>query len=400
MAIYELKTFSDIVTAVREELKIQSADSESIIRIKRNINTCYINDLCSKHWDWLRKSADITHNATSEGTCAVTVNSRTVTLSAALDDSRTGYKFSTNEKIYTILSHTGGSATVELEAEYVDETNATASYKIWSDAVVLPPDCNEVEGVYRDEKFVPIEMSGLHVFREKVLLGPKEESGPRYGCVAAQADPDQFTAVAGAPSVTHRSSSGLVKTLKFDADPSSYYPAGKRILVSGSTVKTYNGKFIVSSVDSTNFLVTYTGTNLLTQAETADSGITLKGENVEGQDERYTKLLIHPSLSDDYHTLHVDYFRYVKPLENDSDEPLMPITDRTVLLYGALRSSWVRERNEEVADRNERYYDRKLAEMCGKLDDSTDHVRLKVNKQYLALKRRRIRLPYDFKRIN
>jgi hypothetical protein len=43
MAIYELKTFKDIIDAVREELKIQSTDTETINRIKRNINTLYIS---------------------------------------------------------------------------------------------------------------------------------------------------------------------------------------------------------------------------------------------------------------------------------------------------------------------------------------------------------------------
>ncbi len=42
MAAYEVKTFADIVSAVREELKIQSTDTTSVNRIKRNINVAYL----------------------------------------------------------------------------------------------------------------------------------------------------------------------------------------------------------------------------------------------------------------------------------------------------------------------------------------------------------------------
>ena len=45
MAIFELRTFDDVIQAVREELKIQSTDTVSINRIKRNINSVYLDEV-------------------------------------------------------------------------------------------------------------------------------------------------------------------------------------------------------------------------------------------------------------------------------------------------------------------------------------------------------------------
>ncbi|MCK5016136.1 MAG: hypothetical protein KAS32_03610, partial [Candidatus Peribacteraceae bacterium] len=190
------------------------------------------------------------------------------------------------------------------------------------------------------------------------------------------------------------------KTLTFAADPSSYYSAADRIEVVGATIKTYNGRFVVSSVDASNNQITYTGAVPLTQSSTADGGITLQAEINETNTSRYRELLIHPSISTESHNIHIDYIKQVIAMENDADEPLIPLEDRAILLYGALHKAWARERNPEEAARNLQLFAGKIVQMRGDLDESTDHVTLMVSKHYLGTKRNRMRFPLNFKRFD
>lgn len=402
MAIYQLKTFADLVAAVREELKIQSTDSVTIQRIKRDINMVYLNEVVPREtWKWLRRRADLVQNAVIEtGTAAVTQGSTSVTLSSAPTISVKDYYFSAaaNSTQYRIAQHTAGSTTVTLEAAYVDSTSASTSYKIWTDAIPLPSDCRETFKVVRDDSVVPLESNGIREFREHQIILPKQEGKPVRYSTSDYVDPLAFEDVSGAPSITHRASSGLIKTLTFASDPSDYYSVGNRIQVSGAGNRVYNGTFIVSSVTSST--ITYTARVALSETTTADASIDLKVANAESVEERYRNLLIHPAITDDPILLHVDYVRQAPALEADSDEPLMPIEDRIILLYGALVKGWSRERNPEEAGRNAALFQQKLVEMAGNNDDSYDPVKMKVSRTYLATKRKKLRFPWDFRRFN
>ena len=393
MAAIQLKTFKDIVDAVREELKIQASDTVTIPRIKRDINIIYLNEVIpQERWKWLRGKIDLNQQAAFEDSnVTVTQGSRIVTLTTAPTDSKEGYLFSlaNRSEIYRIAKHTAGSTTVELESDYVESTSSSASVQIWTDAIPLPSDCRETVQVYTDLDSRPLEHDGLQMFRNKVLLGPKEEGRPRTYTTTDYVDPDRYSVVSGAPAITDRGSEGLIKTLTFAADPSSFYEVGDHIEVSGATIKTYNGRYVVSSVDSSGNTITYTGTVPLKEATTADGGISIELQNVPGNSERYREMLIHPSINDKQTTIHIDYIKEAAPMEADNDEPLLPIEDRVILLYGALVRAWSRERNPEEANRNAVLYTNKLASMQGKLDDSTDYVRLQVNKTYLSTKRNR-----------
>ena len=58
-----------------------------------------------------------------------------------------------------------------------------------------------------------------------------------------------------------------------------------------------------------------------------------------------------------------------------------------VLVYGALSSSWLRDRNPEMYKENERLYLQKIAEMKAKIEDSLDMPRIEVADDYMAYKR-------------
>ena len=85
MSVYQLKDFSDIYTAMLEELKIQSTDTVNVNRIKRIINEVYIDEVAPfKRWWWLAGHTDVTIKPYyANGTCEVTPLSTTVTLSVA-----------------------------------------------------------------------------------------------------------------------------------------------------------------------------------------------------------------------------------------------------------------------------------------------------------------------------
>ncbi len=107
----------------------------------------------------------------------------------------------------------------------------------------------------------------------------------------------------------------------------------------------------------------------------------------ETESDRYRVLKIHPSLVSDTITLHVDYIKEVESLDLDADEPVMPMEDRIVLVYGALSRAWSRERNPEEALRNERLFKEKLDRMAGKVEDGFDKPQLTPDNLYVRKKR-------------
>lgn len=402
MAIFEVRTFKDIQDAVREEVKIQSGDTESINRIKRDINAVYLNEIAAyERWKWLREKIDLTlQDRFDTGTVSVTKNSKTITLSSAPTISKKGHFFALKSKkeIYRIEQHDANSTTVVLEAPYTDSTSTTATFQVWTDAIALPTDARETFHVVDTLRQVPLENTGLQEFRNIVTMNPFQESRPRTYTVSDYVDPEPYTTISGLPSLTTRASSGLVRTLVFGSDVTALLPAGTFIEVSGSANNEYNGRFIVSSVSTVT--VTYTAKTIFNESAVADGALTVKSLSVESASERFRELLVYPSVQKDKVTLHIDYIKIPPALENNTDEPLMPLEDRMSIVYAALIRAWSRERNPEEANRNAVLYTNKLSKMQGKLGDSTDHATLMVSKTYLSVKRRGLRIPFDFTRFD
>ena len=389
MAIYEIKTFADIYGAVREELKVQSGDTNSIARIKRNVNQVYLQEVVPfRRWPWLTKSIDLSLPPYVEtGTAAVTEESQTVTLSSAPATSKQGHWFSVkgSNRRYRIYSHAAASTTLVLEAPYEDATDATATYQIWTDALPLPADCRETVEVTRDGAADPLMGVGFQEFKRIVNADPKREEKPSFYHTAEALDPAPYTTISGLPATSTRSSAGLVRTVVFASTVAAYLTQGERIRITGAGAAGYNGEFVVSSVSTTT--VTFTATTALVESSTSDTGMTVTKLSQESSDESSRRLMVHPSMQDTYSTLHVDYVRKVYPLESDSDEPVMPLEDRVLLVYGALALSWDRERNGEASNKNELKFREKLSKMAARFEDSTDFARLKPSSLYLAAKR-------------
>lgn len=387
---YQLRTFDDIVDAVMEELKYQSSDTVSRNRIKRDVNMIYMNEVVPyEQWKWLRGHVTLNHNAYyTTGTASVTQNSTALTLSTAPSGSKRGHFFSVEgqTEIYRIAQHTASATAVVLDAPYIGSTDTDVTFKIWTDKLALPVDCRDTVSVHTDYMDVPLEGMGVQQFRRHAITTPKLEQRPRFYCTSDYVDPSPFSLISGLPALSTAASDGHVKTLVFASTVAAYLQAGDRIEVSGSVLHhSFNGEWVVSSVSTTT--VTYSTTVAVTVAAQADASLVLKKDNNEKALERFKELWVYPSLYNQRCILHVDYTKEAAPLVEDEDEPLMPLGDRTVLLYGGLMRAWTRERNPEEANRNATLYQRKLEKMAGKLDDSTDLPILRTGKTWLAAKR-------------
>lgn len=104
---------------------------------------------------------------------------------------------------------------------------------------------------------------------------------------------------------------------------------------------------------------------------------------------RYRVMKLYPSVYANSTTLTVDYVKEVSALDLTTDEPKMPVEDRVVLVYGALARAWKRLRNDNAAMMSQQDFDRKLAEMSGRVEDSQDSAQLTPSSPYLARKRGR-----------
>lgn len=398
---YVVQTFIDIINAVREELGADQNDTKVLNRIKRDINEVYLQEICAEKtaWWWLTKNVEVQAKAYfNTGTAAVTVNSTTVTLTETPSVSYRGYLFSADgyNEIYRIARHTSGSTTLYLESPYTGSTSSATDFRIWADSVPLPADCSNTLEVRHSFKSKPLEGLGIQEFRRLVSTAPKASQRPEFYCTGNLVDPDPYESISGLPATTYRSSSGLVRTVVFAStlgasEATAYLAPGDRIEVTGAGHQDYNGTWVVSELSTTtatNDTVKFTAESNKTESSTSDTGITIKKIASTDKKAKYRELLLYPSLFDANTTLYVDYKMEAPPLIDDSDEPLIPLEDRNVLVYGALSRQWVKVRDEETANRNEIKFQQKLAKMAGRIDDAIDLPKIQISGNYLRGKRR------------
>lgn len=395
--VYQLKTFQDIIDAALEELGIQSTDTTRVNRLKRDINTYYIDEVVPfARWWWLRGDAQLIHEAAFDtGSASVTKNSTAVTLSETPSRSYVGYWFSVkgDQTRYKITEHTAGTSALVLSRPYIDTTAADRRFKIWTDEVALPANCNEVIEVYHDISNQPLRNYGLQEFRKLTSINAKREQFPIYYTTTDYKDPQPTSAVSGLPSVSSVSSSQFVKTVLFASTlgataSTALLRVGDRIRVTGGPSSGYDIEeaivYDLSQTTVANDTIKYIGQSPKTETDVAPGSLTVAKANEALFGERYRNLLVYPSINSTNVQIHVDYVKEAKPLENGSDEPLIPLEYRSVLLYGALSRSWAKQDNEPETRRNQALADRKLAQMKGKLEDSPDKPQIRINQNYLG----------------
>ena len=397
---YIVKTFEDIVDAVIEELGEDSSDIKIVNRIKRDINSVYLQEVVPyKNWWWLTKSVEVQAKAYfNTGTATVTSNSTAVVLTESPGVTYKGFYFSPDgyNEVYKIAQHTSGSPNLVLESPYTGQSGSLKTFRIWSDVVPLPADCMATLEVRHSFRNKPLESWGRQEFRRLSSTGPKASARPENYSTGNLADPDPFDSISGMPASTFRSSAGLTRTLVFATslgatEDTALLSPGDRIEVSGGGHYSYNGEWVVSELATTsvtNDTIKFTGEERKNESSTADTGFTLKKAASKDNKAKYRELLIYPALFDANTTLYVDYKVEPSPLTNDSDEPMIPLEDRNVLVYGALSRQWVKHRDEETANRNAMLFGSKIANMAGRIEDSVDLPKIQISPTYLRGKRR------------
>lgn len=104
----------------------------------------------------------------------------------------------------------------------------------------------------------------------------------------------------------------------------------------------------------------------------------------ETESDRYRLLKVYPSVSSYDTHIRFDYVKEAGALDAAGDEPLMPVEDRIVILYGALSQVWSSiGRNPEEAARNYQLFQSKLAKMMGKIQDSMDKPKIVPDSAYM-----------------
>jgi hypothetical protein len=390
MAILQVRTFKDIQDSIMESLQIQSTDSVTRNRIKRDINLIYEEVLAFKDWSWARGYRQLqVEPYYSSGTATVATGSNEVTLSGTITSSKKGYNFSIDghNEVYRIESHTAGTATLKLET-VVTGTSGSFSFKIWSDIVALPTEARDVVEVRHDYSRNPLENYGLQEYRRLTAGAPKADGRPWCFTVTDWEDPASYDSIASLPAAVSRTSAGRVKTLTFASSVTSFFTAGDYIEVSECGDFTYNGEWIVSSVSGST--ITFTATSATTESAVADTAFVVKARNTESY-EQFRKMLVYPSISNMRTMIHVDYIRNAPPLEEDTDEPIIPRQHRRVLLYGASWLAWKKQRNEEESDKYYALYQQTLAQIAGKTESSPDKPVMRMSRAYLQTKRFPIR---------
>lgn len=393
MAALEIKTFGDLVAAVREETKISASDTVSVNRIKRNINIVYREVITYKRWWWMVENTAIKiPKFYNRGTCRVIHGSSLVTFDNAVAEPKESYFFSVegDNEIYTVESHTPGALTLRLSSVFNGPTNFTANFKIWTDHIPLPTNCKETVEIVNPFSRLPLENLGMQEFRRLTSGMPKRGGSPEAYYTGDFFEPFPDAAINGLPALLHHYSSGTTKTLVFASAVPASLTANTTLRIKGASHPSYNGEIAIARIATTNVAndtIIYTGFGEYTEQNTPDSGISIRLLSSTANRSRYRALFYYPALSENNLDLSLDYQKNVPSLENDSDEPIIPLDDRIVLLYGALNLTWRRERNKEEADTNLGLYRERLAAMAGQMQDSLDKPILQPSKLYLSGKR-------------
>jgi hypothetical protein len=146
----------------------------------------------------------------------------------------------------------------------------------------------------------------------------------------------------------------------------------------------------VTTTTVTNDTITYSALTSRTESSTADTGITVTKQNTESY-ETQNQLIVFPSMFNQTTLLTVDYIKDIQALEDDDDEPSIPLKDRVVLYWLGASYAYSRERNPEEALLYRQLAEQRLAKMAGRTTESIDKPSLVPSNLYLNSKRQSIR---------
>lgn len=104
----------------------------------------------------------------------------------------------------------------------------------------------------------------------------------------------------------------------------------------------------------------------------------------EYESDRFRQVRVYPAITQTPVTLNIDYIQDVTEMVDDADEPVLPVTDRIVIYYGAGAQAWsLISRNEDMHDRWYMKAEAKLKRMAGETQDGFDSPALSPKSSYV-----------------
>lgn len=108
----------------------------------------------------------------------------------------------------------------------------------------------------------------------------------------------------------------------------------------------------------------------------------------EHESDRYRQLKLYPGIYNKPVTITVDYIKQVNALDDLGDEPAMPLEDRIVLKYGALKIAWRSVMNDITnAQISSQEFENKLQRMAGRIEDTHDKPKIQPDAFYVRKRR-------------
>lgn len=394
---YRLRTFLDIQNAAIEALRIQPSDIQSLNRIKRNINISYLNQVVSssRSWTWLNKTAVVSTQPFYED-CTVSVqqNIAYITFARPIGGSRKNWFIGVagSNEVHQIFEHEDGGTVATLTTRFSGLTNTAARFRIWSDCVPLPADCQTVRTVSSSHKDEPLTSVSLQQLRKYQARNEGFMGKPHIFAEGPRIMPNPYAVIAGLTNPISRQSDGLQKTLYFSQDPSQFLQPGDRLRVVSGLKFEYEGDVSLSAVSAENKSIQYTARNKRIEANTA---VSVPNEIqifsiAEGDQDPYPTLVIHPSMDEYNHVnnLIVDYQAYPEELLNPDDEPMIPIQHRQVLFFGAMWLSCDRDTDMERAAMYKGLMDQEIQRMVALTTMPARTPKIEFSKDYIKSKMR------------
>jgi len=112
--------------------------------------------------------------------------------------------------------------------------------------------------------------------------------------------------------------------------------------------------------------------------------------DAEVEADRKRKLWLYPAINTVDLTITVLYRKEVTALSADADEPIIPIEDRDILVYGTEQLVWKNlVRDLESSEASKRDFDDKLKDMLNRNEAGQDYPMLTMDSTYHTLKRLR-----------
>lgn len=164
MANLDLVNFEDIFSAVARQVKGDTADTETLNKIKESINRRYREIASRKKWKWLieNRRALRLRQRYNTGTISLTNGQRIITgvgTTFTATHRRWWIKPTGDNPSYRVIA-VPSATSILINTEHTEATLTGAAYTLYQSEVALPPDLEDIDDVRIDGQTYSVEPRG------------------------------------------------------------------------------------------------------------------------------------------------------------------------------------------------------------------------------------------------